>query len=211
MKFQWDWIQLVNLPNPGSLPKVLNVGCADDPLYFGEYALHFDIDNWGYKHMHFVQGDGHYLPFAAQSFDMVICGDVLEHALYPLQLTAELCRVSRKFVVMTIFMEWKLPDYGQFVEEGQHNSDIASRELGFEDRIDYQVKNYPQKIPFDDERIPHLIHINQFSDEMIHEHIHLCGDLGFTILQAFKGKEPMDSGHPLWNWMIAAKRLEVRK
>lgn len=41
------------------------------------------------------------LPFQDQSFDVVLCSEVLEHVEHPVETLLELCRVARKAVILT--------------------------------------------------------------------------------------------------------------
>lgn len=49
-----------------------------------------------------VLGDAHHLPFKENSFDLVLCSEVLEHALSPRLVLKEILRVSRKYVLLTV-------------------------------------------------------------------------------------------------------------
>jgi 2-polyprenyl-3-methyl-5-hydroxy-6-metoxy-1,4-benzoquinol methylase len=50
----------------------------------------------------FVGGDVLQLPFPSRSFDVVMCMEVLEHLLQPDQGLAELCRVSRSWLLLSV-------------------------------------------------------------------------------------------------------------
>jgi hypothetical protein len=214
LRFQWMWFLLVPSSYRSKVdpkwPGVLNVGCADDPLYFGEGAVHYDLDDWSAVHKYFVQGDAHELPFPDQSFHTVICGDLLEHALDPMKVAMECTRVAEWTVVFTVFEEWKLPGYGQFIKEGAHNSDVESRRLGYKDREDYQQKVYPERIGVDDDEVPHLIHINQFADEDMHNMVSIISQQGFAVLEYSKTFEAVrvEDQHPFFNWLIAMRRMK---
>lgn len=49
-----------------------------------------------------IVGDIHMLPFKANSFDLVLCAEVLEHVLNPERAFDELLRVSKKFLLITL-------------------------------------------------------------------------------------------------------------
>jgi len=49
-----------------------------------------------------VVGDAHKLPFKENSFELVLCSEVLEHVLHPQQAFKELVRTSRKFILLTV-------------------------------------------------------------------------------------------------------------
>ena len=157
--FQWKYVL-------SAVPPVLNVGCADDPVRLGEYAVHFDYDDWGtlyaQRGQKFVQGDAHHLPFADGEFDLVICGDVLEHAVNPTRMFLECCRVARRWAVCTIFEEWRLPGTGQHIEAGTAHRDWSARQLGFDSADAQYAAEYKEcKIK---NGISHLPHVNQFTD-----------------------------------------------
>ncbi len=50
----------------------------------------------------FVAGNVLYLPFPARSFDLVMCMEVLEHLDEPVCGLAELCRVSRQWLLLSV-------------------------------------------------------------------------------------------------------------
>lgn len=199
MTFQWKYFS----KREGL---ALNIGCADDPLGFSDGAMHFDIDDWSYLHRHFHQGDAHQLPFDNESFHTVIMGDILEHAKDPVRMVTEAMRVCRGYLVITVFEEWKLPGPGQWIKEGQQNCDEESARLGYKDREDFQAREYPRKQAFPDHVIPHLGHINQFTDEDIGKMAGMIQDGGFEIIECLKAFEITHEDHDIYNWLVAAKR-----
>lgn len=52
------------------------------------------------KGINAIVGDGEKLPFQKNTFDTVACHDVLEHTPNPERFIAEMCRVSRKKVII---------------------------------------------------------------------------------------------------------------
>lgn len=50
----------------------------------------------------FQFGDVNALPFEENSFDLVICNEVLEHVEYPEQALAEICRVSKRYCLVSV-------------------------------------------------------------------------------------------------------------
>ena len=144
MRFQWVYFLMAQFPKEGERPNILNVGCSSDPLGFGENAFHFDMDDWSARHKWFAQGDAADMHmFEDESFDVVICGDLLEHAMEPQKVIAECARVAKYALAFTIFEEWKLPGPGQYVQHGQALGDKESRDLSYKNREDYQLKVYP--------------------------------------------------------------------
>ena len=75
-------------------PRVLDVGCGPKPYFpfFEPYASEYvgvDVDNPAAE----LTGAVEELPVADRSFDVVLCTQVLEHALDPERAVAELSRV----------------------------------------------------------------------------------------------------------------------
>jgi len=208
MTFQWYWA--LQAPETLPRPNILNVGCADDPAYFGALAMHYDIDDWSAVHDYFTQGDAHHLPFKDREYHTVLISDVHEHVKDPWQVTMEGARVAGHRLAMTIFEELRLPSPGQHIVVGQALSDEHSRALGYADRLDAQAKLNPERKGFpDDEETPHLVHINQFIDSDI---TLLLGELvnqGFVVETALKVMEvdlEYSAEHHWWNWLLSVRR-----
>jgi len=74
------------------------------PAYYSDFAhsmnLPYGGDAFG-KLDHAVTLNIARLPFADDSFDVVLSSEVLEHLVRPLEAIAELIRIARKYVVMT--------------------------------------------------------------------------------------------------------------
>jgi hypothetical protein len=97
---------------PLKFATVLDVGSSDG--YFSEEIARefggrvFGLDlaptavqRLGARGLRGVVGDGSALPFADAAFDVVISTETLEHVLDAEQLVGELCRVARRWVVVT--------------------------------------------------------------------------------------------------------------
>ena len=80
------------------------------------------------------------LPFAAASYDLVLCTEVLEHLENPLQAVNEAARVARQAVIFSVpwepwfragnFVRGKyMADWGNFPEHVQHWNFASFREL----------------------------------------------------------------------------------
>lgn len=217
VRMTFQWLYLVEYyktreRHTTTPPTVLNIGCADDPLYFGDLVQHFDIDDWSYKHKWFTQGDAHSLPFHDDSFGLVIMGDMLEHVPDPKKVISEAMRViwPGGKLVMTVFEEWRLPGHGQWIKEGLELGDKTNRDLGYADREAWQKENYPQRIGTDDTVMPHLVHINQFSDDDIEVFILDIEKSGWRAIQLLKAFEVTHEGHDIYNWLIAMVREDTK-
>ena len=210
-QWKWFWYYLSRDGADSPFPDVLNIGCSNDPVEFGEWAVHADLDDWSAYHKHFVQLDVQNMPQCEdQSFGMVILGDVLEHIPDTQAALDELMRVCRVggFIVLTIFEEWRLPGDGQWIVEGQSQGDSESIKQGAKDRLDFQATHYPGMISVDDDEHPHLCHINQFTSEDIDHMVSYCVQKGFVPLEALKMFETMHEGHPIYNWLICLGRVK---
>jgi len=208
-RYWFQWQVVAQTLNQGGT--VLNVGCSDDPLKFGGLVTHFDYDDWSKVHARFVQGDAHYLSryVGAKSFDTVVLGDVLEHALNPALMATECCVVARQFVVMTVFKEWRLPGRGQWLKEGLACALDETRKQGASSPEEWQRAHFPLREPGPD-TMPYLHHINQFEDEDIDEIIGQMVLRGFRCMSVASVKEPVDhNGHPLDNWLILMEACDA--
>jgi len=204
--------------------KILNIGCNNDPMgldndiitpqgVFAFSGLHkdvvqFDLDFW--HHKQFVQGDAHNLPFKDGWFEMVIMGDIHEHLVDPLRASLESCRVSKRWVVWTIFEEWRLPGHGQFIDEGQRMSNLDTiRAFGgkYNTPAEMIVATEPSVVVYDDIKLPHLSHINQFNDEDIAGLVYACcKTYDFKLFHFLKVPEQKQDGHQWSNWLVCLER-----
>lgn len=203
-RFQIGYFRLA--PYNLDSPDVLNVGCADDPFRFGRAAMHVDVDDWSAHHRHFRQANAERLPFKDRSYHTVIMGDVLEHVVDWRRAIRECCRVCAKRFVLTIFEEWRLKQRGQNILLAQRLGDEESRLQGAADREDWQRQHFPQRVGVSDYAIPHLVHINQFSDEDIEEVCAIIKEAGLVVLVNTKEREGEYNGHTFYNWLIMAER-----
>jgi SAM-dependent methyltransferase len=62
----------------GNEAVILDIGCGNRRL--AKNVINFDIEK---EHNINVVGDGHFLPFKENSFDLIICQAVLEHVIKP--------------------------------------------------------------------------------------------------------------------------------
>ena len=88
------------LPNPNA--KLLDIGCSFGLILerfesFVDYRVGVDLDQsamrQGNKETDFVATDAEYLPFASETFDVVICNHVYEHTDHAELLMAEILRI----------------------------------------------------------------------------------------------------------------------
>lgn len=183
----------------------MGLGKKDMPPGIEMDVVHFDLDVW--PHPKFVSGDAHFLPFTDQSFASVFMGDIHEHLVDPLQATLEAARVCRRLLVITIFEEWRLPGHGQYVQEGQIACECeTSKVTGYANYALKCAADNPEVKLFDDQRIPHHAHINQFDDGDIAQLVGAVKLVGFQTELFLKAEEATYQGHVWSNWLIAMSR-----
>jgi ubiquinone/menaquinone biosynthesis C-methylase UbiE len=103
--------------------RLLDVGCGEgvvlrhlDRHLHGVAVVGLDVDGTGLRvaqaqnRVSLVQGSVYSLPFADNSFDLVLCCEVLEHVESPDAALAELSRVSSRSVLLSVPNEpiWRL-------------------------------------------------------------------------------------------------------
>lgn len=85
-----------------------------------EEAIEYAKEHFGDKGR-FRSGSVYKLPFSDKSFDAVLCSEVLEHVDDPNRAVAELKRVARDSVIITVphepYFQW-LNDVGRFLRLG---------------------------------------------------------------------------------------------
>jgi SAM-dependent methyltransferase len=99
---------------PGWHGKVLDIGCGNSPFRFLLKA--HDVDYTGidtvdsgqfdYSNPEIVHFDGYDIPFGDQSFDFVICTEVLEHVSHYQHLADEIYRVMKNGAEGVITVPW---------------------------------------------------------------------------------------------------------
>src|SRR6185369_3739561 len=74
------------------------------PAYYADFAHSMNLPYGGAEHGkldHAVTLNLVRLPFADNTFDVVLSSEVLEHLVRPVDVIAELLRVTRKYLIMT--------------------------------------------------------------------------------------------------------------
>ena len=108
--------QLINILKPIKPIRILDVGCGEGETIVklkqtrigktlegvdkSEDALH--IGRKIYPGINVESGDIYKLPYKDDSFDLLICTEVLEHLKNPRKALAELRRVSSKYVLLSV-------------------------------------------------------------------------------------------------------------
>ncbi|MEM3861980.1 MAG: methyltransferase domain-containing protein, partial [Thermoplasmatales archaeon] len=148
------------------IPPVLDVGCADDPIFEGSPLVYrCDIDVW--DHPNFVQCDAEQLPYKSKSFNTVVISEILEHVNNPEAVVAEAVRVARKRVLITTPKEsdWDATAHPHEKVEQSVYAKYGSYEKWVEQE---QYGIYPKlrkKVP--DSLIPHSFHVREWDDDSI--------------------------------------------
>lgn len=107
---------VVKTTKPLIINSVLDVGCGEgftldrlqkerigksyEGLEYSEEAI--GLGKELYPKLHIRQGDIYQLPYENNSFDLVICTEVLEHLENPRKALKELVRVSNRFVLLSV-------------------------------------------------------------------------------------------------------------
>lgn len=68
-----------------------------------DYSLNaISLGKKNYPSLSLKQGDIYNLPYSDNSFDLVICSEVLEHLKYPEKALEEIVRVSKKYCLLSV-------------------------------------------------------------------------------------------------------------
>ena len=115
--------------------KVLDVGCGEKPyekLFCAEIDAYVGVDQPSSHHFYTPQtradvfGDACRLPFLSESFETVLCTEVLPHIENPNSCFAEFASVLRPggFLIVTANKSWErrtglpIPDFWRFTDQG---------------------------------------------------------------------------------------------
>ena len=114
---------IVRLAQSTAPKRVLEVGCGEGKLVahlhsrlpsvqeFAACDLSLEkLDPGVPSDVAFKVGSAYELPYADNSFDLVVCAEVLEHLEYPERALAELCRTSSRYLLVSTPREplWRL-------------------------------------------------------------------------------------------------------
>lgn len=109
--------QMRSLVEPLPVRFLLDAGCGEAFILSTmvqarsdlEVAVGIDIDRDALGRGHelspdipLIEADILHLPYPSDSFDIVVCAEVLEHLTNPDEALAELCRVSRKYCLLSV-------------------------------------------------------------------------------------------------------------
>lgn len=100
----------------GPIARVLEVGCGEGEIaerlrdrFPGATITALDLPDaglrgqWGPRQgVGFMHGDAHRLPFASDTFDLVVAVEVCEHLDHPWSGLQEMARVSRRHLVLSV-------------------------------------------------------------------------------------------------------------
>jgi len=70
-------------------------------------VVHPRDGEWSGKRDHGVVSNVRRLPFPDAAFDVVVCTEVLEHLVRPVEAIAELMRVARRYLILTSLEAWE--------------------------------------------------------------------------------------------------------
>jgi hypothetical protein len=86
---------------------------------------------WSGKQDHAVVSNVRRLPFPDAAFDVVVCTEVLEHLVRPVEAIAELMRVARRYVILTSLEAWEGDDRRRRAAHSQIDVDQPHVERNF--------------------------------------------------------------------------------
>ena len=111
--------------------RVLEIGCGRGQLQEAAAGyVGFDISQESGRNFAkpFVCGVAEALPFADQTFDVVMSFTVLEHLVCPETALTEICRVLKKGGQMILLAAWRVPPWRSLGLEVRKYDDLRARE-----------------------------------------------------------------------------------
>lgn len=206
MSFQWHVLRLV-------FGHVLDVGCADDPNGFGHRVVHFDYDDWSQfyqdRQQCFVQGDAHKLleRFPANSFELVILGDVVEHFYDPYLALSQAAQVTSRYLCMTIWEEWRGPGGDEQLQWSIDFLENKAHEKGYPSSVEMYAAEHPGCDPNDNAVLPHLEHCQRFTDQDVELLVtRLIQEYKFQPRTLIKAFEVTHEDHDAYCWMVLLEK-----
>jgi len=151
-------VQLLNLIKPKDT--ILDIGCGNGSLkkIFPHHRLS-GVDilpdsitmalRAGYTQAKLANLDKDKLPFKHSSFDVIICRQVLEHLLFPLKATLEMCRVLKPRGILFVSVPTRknrkfYDDYTHIRPFTYHSLEILLCDAGFTNlKFVHQFKGIP--------------------------------------------------------------------
>jgi SAM-dependent methyltransferase len=99
---------------PAMRGKLLDVGCGNSPFKFlvkPDQCTYTGIDiagadNFDYQNAGIIVFDGENIPFANESFENIICTEVIEHIAQPEKIIAEIYRVLKPGGLGIVTLPW---------------------------------------------------------------------------------------------------------
>ncbi|UCE38204.1 MAG: class I SAM-dependent methyltransferase [Thermoplasmata archaeon] len=114
--FDEQYIRTLEKISPDPIGKILEVGCGT--AYCSQKLSSAEVDSyaidysekakiyWRNNSVHYFIGDGFFLPFKSNSFDVVWNAGVLEHFTNPQELLREMIRVCKPGGIVCVFVPY---------------------------------------------------------------------------------------------------------
>jgi 2-polyprenyl-3-methyl-5-hydroxy-6-metoxy-1,4-benzoquinol methylase len=105
------------------------IGRSHEGIDYSKEAV--ETANKEYPNLHIFQGDIYNLKYKDNSFDLVICSEVLEHLENPQKALAEITRVSSKYILLSVPNEpwFYVFNYTQWGKDIGHINSWSSRKF----------------------------------------------------------------------------------
>lgn len=157
---------LTSVAAPINPKRILDAGCGEGftlakllELKIGEELVGIDYSSVAisaakklFPYLNVKTGDIYQLPFKSNTFDLVICTEVLEHLVRPLQALKEIERVSSKYVILTVPNEpWFLfSNFTQWSKDIGHLNHWSSKGIQkfITDHSSLKIKEVRQPFPW---------------------------------------------------------------
>lgn len=167
---------------------ILDVGSADGWIFkdtnLQKHVTFVDLDK--YDMPNFYQMDAHNLQFQDKSFDIVVLGEILEHADDPVQVLKEAKRVGKR-ILITVPDEkgWDEKYYPyETIEQGMKRRNLTLEEI-------VKVSNPNTKEFYTKDNYKHLFHNRHYTESTLKQ------ELEFANIKDYK-LEKLQYGEPQW-------------